>query len=255
MDGAIGALDGWLCTTTSPKGVPNPVDYRSGHYGTFGINVQAVCDPDLRFLYWCVAAPGKTGNAAAIQKCTDFQRFLNILRQPDLRGRFFFVADNAYTLSPVMLIPFSGSNQHEANRSAYNFFLSQLRIRIEMAFGRLTNIWRIFRAPLEHNPAKCARIIHAAMRLHNFIIDMNDVLEDVDIEDVSPTLVANMHRRGVGYVPVHEVDELGLLYDPALESTSSSTSSSGDRKRFMVCEKLQRNGKNRPMPGLVLDNI
>ncbi len=30
-------------------------------------------------------------------------------------------------------------------KDAYNFFLSQLQIRVVMAFGRLMNKWRIFK--------------------------------------------------------------------------------------------------------------
>jgi hypothetical protein len=55
--GVIGTLDGWLCTTWSPQ-VPNPRDFFSGHYQVFGLNVQAICDAHLRFLYHSVAGPG-----------------------------------------------------------------------------------------------------------------------------------------------------------------------------------------------------
>ncbi|KAE9161337.1 hypothetical protein PF002_g32397, partial [Phytophthora fragariae] len=34
------------------------------------------------------------------------------------------------------------------DRDNYNFHVSQLRIRIEMAFGLLVNKWRIFKQPL-----------------------------------------------------------------------------------------------------------
>ena len=37
--------------------------------------------------------------------------------------------------------PFTGSQQADPTKDAYNFFLSQVRIRIEMAFGLLTTKW------------------------------------------------------------------------------------------------------------------
>ena len=57
---------------------------------------------------------------------------------------FFLVGDNAYPLSDKLLIPFSGATKHRTYCRTYNFYLSQLRIRIEMAFGRLSTKWRIF---------------------------------------------------------------------------------------------------------------
>ena len=44
----LGCMDGWLPFTTAPD-VPNQADYYSGHYQSHGLNVQAMCDPDLLF--------------------------------------------------------------------------------------------------------------------------------------------------------------------------------------------------------------
>ena len=44
----LGCMDGWLPFTTAPD-VPNQADYYSGHYQSHGLNVQAMCDPDLFF--------------------------------------------------------------------------------------------------------------------------------------------------------------------------------------------------------------
>jgi len=54
--GVVGAIDGWLCCIDRPS-VPSPVDYFSGHYQRFGINIQAVCDSKIRFIYFGVVAP------------------------------------------------------------------------------------------------------------------------------------------------------------------------------------------------------
>jgi hypothetical protein len=48
--GHIGAIDG---------GVSNQADYFSGHYVAYGLNIQAMCDPDLLFMYVAVAGPEK----------------------------------------------------------------------------------------------------------------------------------------------------------------------------------------------------
>ena len=49
----------------------------------------------------------------------------------------FVVADAAYTLLEHLLVPFIGCMADDPDRDAYNFYTSQMRIRIEMAFGRL----------------------------------------------------------------------------------------------------------------------
>jgi hypothetical protein len=38
----------------------------------------------------------------------------------------------SYTLNDVILVPFVGSQRDDPTQDAFNFFLSQLRIRIEM---------------------------------------------------------------------------------------------------------------------------
>ena len=66
--GHLLSIDGWLCTTQMPSDVPNPTDYRSGHYQRYGLNVQAMCDPNLRFAYFSVAGPGKMNDARALRR-------------------------------------------------------------------------------------------------------------------------------------------------------------------------------------------
>jgi len=53
------------------------------------------------------------------------------------------LADAAYTLSENMLIPFVGSDRCDPSQDAFNYFLSQLHIRVEMAFGRLVRKFQI----------------------------------------------------------------------------------------------------------------
>jgi hypothetical protein len=43
----IGAIDGWFIQTEMPHDQTNQADYCSGHYQSYGLNVQAICDPAL----------------------------------------------------------------------------------------------------------------------------------------------------------------------------------------------------------------
>jgi len=44
---------------------------------------------------------------------------------------YFIAGDNAYPLLSTVLIPFNGANVRDEINDAYNFYLSQLRIRID----------------------------------------------------------------------------------------------------------------------------
>jgi hypothetical protein len=54
---------------------------------------------------------------------------------------------------------------------SYNFYLSQLRIRIEMAFGLLCGKWAILQRPLQVNLKNAGRLLMCCARLHNFVIN------------------------------------------------------------------------------------
>ena len=112
-----------------------------------------------------------------------------------LQKDFFVIGDNAYPLSDALQIPFSGADKHDDFNHAFNYWLSQLRIRIEMAFGLLTTKWRIFRGDLTCCTARNSQIIRVAAKLHNFVInydklmlgrDVGENFEDVDAFGVEP---------------------------------------------------------------------
>jgi hypothetical protein len=67
------------------------------------------------------------------------------------------------------------------HEDAYNFYLSQLRITIEQAFGVLVHWWAILRAPLLCLMSKVGPLIKL-VRLHNFCIDQNRELESLDVQ-------------------------------------------------------------------------
>ena len=84
-------------------------------------------------------SPGGTNNIAAYRRSTlpDKVEALPLTR--------YMVGDNAYTPTEHVLVPpFSGSEKPDPGKDAYNHHLSQLRIRIEMCFGRFVSKWRIF---------------------------------------------------------------------------------------------------------------
>jgi hypothetical protein len=117
----------------SQKETFNVGSYFSGHYQSYGVNVQATCDCNSHFTSISVLCPGGTGDSKAYAASCLHSYVSN------LPFGFYLVADNAYTLSDMLLIPYSGQDRVDSSKDAFNFYLSQLRIRIEQAFGLL--VW------------------------------------------------------------------------------------------------------------------
>jgi hypothetical protein len=168
MQGCVGALDGWLCSILAPparQDGPGPRAYYSGHYSKMGINVQACVDAYSRFIFVSCDHPGGVNDARAYSETK-----LPIVVEALERG-LYVVGDNAYVSTNKLLTPFTGVQvAGDLYKDSFNFALSQLRIRVEMAFGLLVSKWGIFDRPLSTKLERTTAIIKACMILHNFTI-------------------------------------------------------------------------------------
>ena len=70
-----------------------------------------------------------------------------------------------------MLTPYIGQQKKDPKKDCFNFYLSQLRIRIEHAFGMLVNTFGVFKRDLEVKLQHVPLLIEVAFRLHNLYID------------------------------------------------------------------------------------
>ena len=139
----------------------------------------------------------------------------------------FLVGDAAYTLQDRVLVPFTGSQRDQKHKDAFNFFLSQLRIRIEMAFGLLTNKWQILRNNLQCRLSKCSDILECCARLHNYVIteEGDDNIRPADIPPLPDSPL------GWGYLPTVEA----LVRIPGTSQV-----------RDIIVRKIRRDGLLRP---------
>jgi hypothetical protein len=143
MDGCLGEIDGWLACTEKPYNASTRVDYYSGYYQYYDINVQAMCDPNLIFLFLQIATPGKVIDMRAFNRYNQLLKWLEALPI-----QYYIAGDNTYSLSQKVLILFSGAKKYNGGNRTFNFYLSQLRVRIDMTFGLLTAEWQILRRVL-----------------------------------------------------------------------------------------------------------
>jgi hypothetical protein len=228
--GHIGAIDGWFPRTEMPHGVSNQANYFSGHYVAYGLNIQAMCDPDLVFMYIAVAGPGRINDSRAFSCCTGLIEWFETL--PDW---CLVLADNAYPLTTKMLVPHNATELLSEYHRTYNFYLSHLRIRIEMAFGRLTTKWRRLRTTLNFHSAKNAKIIYVCTKLHNYVIRRaKEIGNNYDIVGVFDGDVVDPQQYGIDplqgggpngnsdfeFLPTHpDVDEQELFSTTYVDSS------------------------------------
>ena len=103
MTECVAGLDGYHMeiTTPSKNEVHNVKSYFSGHYQTYGINIQAVCDHNCRFLFIGVVGPGVVGDREAVKESGLYDL---VEKLPSL---LYCIGDCAYTPTEH-LIPIYG---------------------------------------------------------------------------------------------------------------------------------------------------
>ena len=64
----------------------------------------------------------------------------------------------AYPCSNKLLTPYPGTNL-ERKQVIFNYYLSQLRVKIEQAFGFMTNKWLILDSPIKTTVSHASHLI------------------------------------------------------------------------------------------------
>ena len=134
FDCCAGAIDGILIWTHKPseedcKSVGcNSGKFFCGRKHKFGMNCQAICDARGKFLDLSILFPASTSDCLAFERMTIYSK---LLQQVFLAPGLCLFGDNAYINSFFMSTPFAGVSG--GSKDSYNFYHSQVRIRIECA--------------------------------------------------------------------------------------------------------------------------
>jgi hypothetical protein len=173
IDCCVGAVDGMLLWIERPRAA----DCERGHCGSkkffcgrkhkFGLNMQATCDADGRFLDVSISHPASTSDFLAFST-SKLQK--KIERPGFLAPGLCIFGDNAYVNNSYFMTPFK--NVKGGSKDAFNFYHSQLRINIECAFGMFVGRWGILRKALPKTMGlkKITALTLCLCRLHNFCI-------------------------------------------------------------------------------------
>ena len=119
------------------------------------------------------------------------------------------IGDCAYQPTEKLVPIFGGDLALKPDNDNFNFFASQLRIRIEMSFGLMTRKWGILQRPLLNDLRSIKKLICCVARLHNFCIDerMNSLV-------AKPSPVSSVRRR-MAPISEHALTDIQLAYAQA----------------------------------------
>jgi hypothetical protein len=174
FDNCAGCIDGMLLWVEQPSkesclsaGV-GAKKFFCGRKHKFGLNLQAVCDANRRFIDLSILNPGSASDYLSFITSELYRRFSS---SPDfLKPGLTIYGDNAYINNHFMTVPFSNA---VGVRDDFNFYHSQVRMNIECTFGIFTSRWRILKRPLSNSLSlsKVVALVFCLAKLHNFCID------------------------------------------------------------------------------------
>lgn len=181
-----GAIDGILIWIQKPtpknakRAGSGQMQFLCGRKGKFGLNCQAVSDVRGRFLDISIGYGGSSSDCLAFESSSLYERCEDGL----MKNGYVLFGDNAYLNTSYMATPYTNvaGNDSQRTKDDYNFYHSQLRIRIKCAFGMLVQRWGILRTALSHTLSltRIVALVNTLARLHNFCISEADRLNKTE---------------------------------------------------------------------------
>jgi len=166
LAGCVGCIDGLLIKIRQPSDTETAHPKRYYSRKCFhAINIQAVCDVHGRFTTFEARGPGSMSDKQ-VWKLLDLYRDLEVDKK--MPPGFWIAGDAAYPCTEHMIGPYTGNATEE--QDSFNWAQSQLRIRIEMAFGKYVGRWGILWRPLRMHHGRAVIVANCCAKLHNLII-------------------------------------------------------------------------------------
>ena len=163
----VGAIDGTHVRIKSPSTDAHLYVNRKNNHS---INLQGVCDSNLKFLNVVAKWPGATHDAFIWANSNLCEIFEN--RQI---GNGWLIGDSGYPLRPWLLTPVLQPTTR--NQQRYNGAHMRTRSVVERSFGVLKSRFRCIdrsAGTLLYSPRKCCDIVIAVIVLHNMCV-MNGI--------------------------------------------------------------------------------
>jgi DDE superfamily endonuclease len=200
--------------------VGNVRSYFLGHYQRYGVNIEACCDHPSWFTYISVAGLGAMNDNQATNE-VDIAELIS-----NLPFSFCVIGNAAYSPTESLVPMFYGPDKQRARFNNFNFYASQLCIRIKMAFSMMQCKWVILWRPLIVPLGKIKYIVEVIARLHNFCIDERKLERGGG--NVNPVIEANVAGRGT----FEDLSEALAKFEAILEDLPGY---SGNREQMVRC--------------------
>ena len=175
-----GALGGMMLLTELPRTDEDREKYFNERIGTWGLNMQAVCDHNGRFLEVDLDSPASSSDDKAYSESC----FRAKLERPG------FIADGLtlfshgfYTDSNIITLPPHPTNVDPKYKEVYH---RQLRDQVDGAFSGLLQRWALLRRPLPLSlgEQKIKQLVLAICKLQNFCLDDTELMPPLLAGDV-----------------------------------------------------------------------
>ena len=198
--------------------------------------------------------PGGTGYRLLRYMTFITSKLKNKLETPGfLQPGLALFGDQAYVSNGYMVTPYR--NAHSGINDDFNFFQSQVRIRIEMAFGVLTRRWALLQTAL---PARLGMVrqialVSCCVKLHNFCLERSDSQR---VSSSLPKDNASLHSLGCSVFsldPEHGVQtndslaDVGHHTDDSAELFRAEINSRVDFIRNKLRASVEEQGLTRPV--------
>jgi hypothetical protein len=191
------------------KAEVNQGKFLCGRKGKVGLNCQAVSDVRRRILDISIGYGGSSLDCLAFERSELFDRCeAGVMKN----GKVLF-GDNAYLNTQYMATPYTNvsGNEEQVTKDDYNFFHSQLRIRVECCFGMLVQRWGILRMALHHSISipRIVALVNCLARLHNFCISETERLgtyRRINLRQRLPIDVQYMMESSTGHVALERTE-------------------------------------------------
>mmetsp|Transcript_7437 Transcript_7437/g.21776 ORF Transcript_7437/g.21776 Transcript_7437/m.21776 type:complete len:367 (-) Transcript_7437:64-1164(-) len=180
LHGVVAAFDCWAC----PIKRPHDADYQPyrNRKGFFAYVVQVCVDARRKLIHMRCKEKGAANDSLVFRTSTIGQAILaGKVPQP-----YIFLGDAAYPLHRSLMVPYGGKG-NDVWKDSFDFWQSHYRMNVECALGALQRRFGIFWRPLEVHQSKVWLIISACMRLHNWLIDIDDTVLSTAYEEDMPS--------------------------------------------------------------------
>ncbi|KAG8731237.1 hypothetical protein FRC10_001950, partial [Ceratobasidium sp. 414] len=190
LDNIVGSLNGTLCGLESKPRIVG--DSYISRKKTPSVNVQAVVDHKGSFIAFQSGWAGSRPDIAIWPHMKVYQERVHQFAPGE-----FLLADGGYPDSPYVLIPFT-DNELDAGRDGqrqrdFNHKISQARIVVEWAFGRLKARFPVLkRLGAVRDMKDIYQAIEAMMVVHNMCHQFGDVPDDSHAQDGDDELTGDL---------------------------------------------------------------